>query len=74
VLYLVAQSPTELRRKLDTLARGTATHGFTREQLETALRLKEERKAAKDAAAAQRKAEEDAHLYSPLMPTDPAGK
>lgn len=38
--FLAGQGPGELRRKLDTLQRGTSRHPYTREQLEAALARK----------------------------------
>lgn len=47
VEILMQQTPTELRRKLDTLGRGSNMHPYTREQLEEALRRKEDNKRTK---------------------------
>lgn len=43
VEYLARQSRPALSNKLATLERGTARHGYTRDQLEAALALKDER-------------------------------
>jgi hypothetical protein len=46
---LTLESPTELKRKLATLERGTARHHYTRYQLEAALKLKAAEKAEREA-------------------------